>query len=262
VKPIQAISAQGDIMKSRTLTALAVAGTFACGGAFAGGMHGKHHSSMHGSGVEVATPSAVNESAPWLANQMHSAGWSTQSSTSTVLTMDDSLHSHSFVGASSDLGGSGSGGFDSMSMSNSGFDSSLPGLDYSLSGVDYWLWGDEIYGTGTSSGIGGSGSGGFDSMSSFGAEQSFDMISADDGFGPTEQYLVWGPLSEADADDLVLVEADVDSLSPLTLSALTEGYSLLTPIYDEVADASSFDSDSTYQLSQYSPLSGDEDIAT
>jgi len=247
--------------------ALAVAGTFACGGAFAGGMH---HGAKHSGSVEVSTPSSVNESAPWLANKSHSAGWST-SSTNTVVGMQDSLHSDSHIGASSPSGGSGFGQFSSMSdstsdsMSMSNFDSSFGGYDYSLSGpyaVEYWLWGDEIYGTGASSSLGGSGSGGFDSMSSF-SDGSFDTlsgISADESFG-SDQYLAWGPLSEIDSGDLALIEADSESYGPLTLSALSEGYTLLTPIYDEMADASSFGG-STYELSQYSPLSGDEDVAT
>ena len=244
-------------MKSRTLMALAVAGTFAAGGAFAGGTyHGAKHGSMHGS-VEVVSPSSVSESAPWLANEAHSAGWSNQGSSDTIVGMHELSDAH--VGASSAIGGSGQGGFDSMSTS--GFDSLS--YDYSLSGpigVEYWLWGSdsEPYGTGASSSIGGSGSGGFDS-SSF-SDSSFEMggLAPDDSFGG-EQYLVWGPLSEADAGDLLLVEADSDSYSPVTLSALSEGYTLLTPIYDEMADASSF---SEYQVSQYSPLSGEEDLAT
>ena len=241
-------------MKSSTLMALAVAGTFAAGGAFAGGMH---HGTKHGSSFEVATPSSVNESAPWLASQPHSSGWSSHDSSSTVAGMQDSLHSDAAIGASADLGGSGHGGFDSTSLS--GFDSSLSGLDYSLSGVDYWLWGADIEGTGASSGAGGSGSGGFDSMSSF-SDSSFDVsLSADDSSGG-EQYLVWGPLSEIGSGDLSLVEADSESYSPVTLSALSEGYTLLTPIYDEMADASSVGD--AYQVSQYSPLSGGEDIAT
>jgi hypothetical protein len=242
-------------MKSRTLMALAVAGTFVCGSAFAGGM-------KHGSSLEVATPSSVNESAPWLANQSHSTGW-TSRSTNTVIGMQDSEHGFAPIGASAGIGGSGFGGFDSTTLSAS--DSSFSGFDYSLSGpsgVEYWLWGDEIYGTGASSSSGGSGSGGFDSMSSF-SDGSFDMLSgipSDESFG-AEQYLVWGPLSAIDSDDLALVEADADSYSPLTLSALSEGYTLLTPIYDELADASSF-GDSSYQVSQYSPLSGEDDLAT
>ena len=251
-------------MKTNTLMALAVAGTFACGGAFAGGMHKGAHHGMQGSSIEVATPSSVNESAPWLANHAHSAGWSNGFS-STVIGMQDGLHSDGPVGTSASIGGSGSGGFDSMSTS--AFDSSFTGYDYSLSGTngaEYWLWGaesNESHGTGMSSGIGGSGAGGFDSMSSLSDFDTLTGLAADESLG-NEQYLLWGPLSEADAGDLFLVEADSESYSPLTLSALSEGYTLLTPIYDEMADASSFGIDSEYQVSQYSPLSSDEDIAT
>jgi hypothetical protein len=202
--------------------------------------HGTHHSSVQGSTTEAMTPTSVDESAPWLTNTPHSAGWSTQGSGSTA------------IGASSDIGGSGSGGFDSLSMSSSGFDSSLTGYDHSLSdsgGVEYWLWGDESYGTGASSSIGGSGSGGFDSTSSL-----------RDDTGMTEQYVVLGPLSEIESGDLFLVETPLES--PLTLAELPEGMTLLTPIYDDMADASSFSSDSGYEVSKYSPLGSDEDLAT
>jgi hypothetical protein len=249
--------------------ALAVAGTFACGGAFAGGMHhGAKHGSVQSSSVEAITPSSPNESAPWLANTPHSAGWTSTGSTRTVLGMDDSLVVDSYVGASSSIGASGSGGFDSMSSGSLGYDSSIYGLDTSLGDtayVEYWLLGDESPGTGTSSGTSGSGYGGFDSMSysddsmSF-SDQSFESLAAEDS-GSTEQYLVWGPLVQADASDLILVEADPEIAADLTQAALSEGFTVLTPIYDEMADASAF-GDSGFEVSQYSPLSGDEDLAT
>jgi hypothetical protein len=251
-------------MKSKTLMALAIAGTFACGGAFAGGMH-----HMKSSSAEAITPSAVNESAPWLANKPHSDGWSGNASTSTVVGLDENLNTVSHVGASSDIGGSGYGGFDSMSSSSLGYDGSIYGLDTSLGDtayVEYWLLGSPDFGRGTSSSLGGSGYGGFDSMSysddsmSF-SDQSFDQSLAADDSSLTEQYLVWGPLTQADADDLILVEADPSFAADLTQAALDEGFTVLTPIYDEIADASAF-SDSSYQVSQYSPLSGDEDLAT
>ena len=134
-------------MKSNTLVALAVAGTLACGGVVAGGL-------KHGSSVEVAGPASVSESAPWLANQAHSAGWSR------------GMHDDA-VGASAGVAGSGSGGFDSRSTSGLGASSSR--LESSVSGpymVEYWLWTDDAPATGASSGRGASGSGGFDSMSS------------------------------------------------------------------------------------------------
>jgi hypothetical protein len=250
-------------MKSRTLMALAVAGIFACGGAFAGGMHHGAQHGMQSSTAEAITPSSVNESAPWLANAPHSAGWTGNASTSTVVGMDDSFRSDSYVGASSSSGGSGYGGFDSMSSSSLGYDSSIYGLDTSLGDtayVEYWLLGDESYGTGTSSSASGSGYGGFDSMSF--SDQGFDSSLAVDDSSGTEQYLVWGPLTQADADDLILVEADSSIAADLTQAALDEGFTVLTPIYDEMADASAFSSDSSFEISQYSPLSGDEDLAT
>ena len=240
-------------MKSKTLMALAVAGTFACGGAFAGGgMHGKH-----GSAHEAITPSSVNESAPWLANLPHSAGWFGNGQTHTASVTQDF---HSDVGASSSVGGSGSLGFDSTSMSSSGYE--LSGLDYTLGdsgGVDYWLLGSDSFGTGASSSLGGSGFVGFDSLSSFSSSQSFDSA---DMSSEADQYIAWGPLSELDAGDLVAIEDEVDSSAPFTIAELPEGYTLLTPIYDEMADASSFGIDSSYTLSEYSPLGSDEDSST
>jgi hypothetical protein len=240
-------------MKSRTFMALAVAGTFACGSAFAGGVHhGAQHSSSHSTSIEVQTPSSVNESAPWLANQPHSAGWATQQP-STAMGMQEGQFSDGPVGTSSSIGGSGSAGFDSMS--STGFDSSMSGIGFdvsSLGGVEYWLLGDDSYGTGTTSSLSGSGSGGFDSMSS---------LNSDDSFGMTEYYLVSGPLAQFDGDEYILFESGASADDIALLGALTEDFYVLTPIYDDMADASSFGA-SQDQLSQYSPLSGDEDLAT
>jgi len=245
-------------MKSRTLMALAVAGTFACGGAFAGPFH--HHGSLQGSSVEVASPSSVDESAPSLSNRLHSAGWSSPASTSTIVGMQEGLHSDGPVGASSSLGASGSGGFDSLGMSDRGYDASLYGLDYSLndaSGVDYWLWGDEANGTGASSSASASGSGGFDST--FTSYQSLDSSSlSDDSFGTIDYYVISGPLSQFDASTSTLYEASPDEVA-LFVSP-PDGVWLITPIED-LADASGFSDDAGYQLS-YSPLSGEEDLAT
>lgn len=230
-------------MKSKTLMALAVAGTFACGGAFAGPFH---HSSVQGSSVEVIGPSSVDESAPSLANQLHSAGWSSPTSTSTVIGMQEGLHSDGPVGASSSVSASGYGGFDSLGMSDRGYDASIYGLDYSLSdasGVDYWLWGDESsYGTGMSSSASASGSGGFDS--SFMNYQGLDSSSlSDESFGTIDYYIITSPLSQS----RTLYEASPEELAYLLSS---EGMWLVTPIED-LADASSFSDDAGYQLSQY-----------
>lgn len=233
-------------MKSKTLTALAVAGAFAAGGAFAGGglHHGKHHS-----GVEVQTPMSVNESAPWLANESHGAGWSTHPESSTIVGMHDGLHSDS-IGASSSVGGSGSGGFDSMS--STGFDSSMTSFETSsIGGVEYWLLGDEA--TGMSSGIGGSGSGGFDSMSSLNVDESFSTAD--------EYYLVSGPLAEFSGDQYILYESGTSADDIAYLSTLSEDFWILSPIEDEMADAGGFD-ESGQQFSQYSPLGSDEDLST
>jgi hypothetical protein len=191
-------------MKSKALMTLAVAGTFACGGVFAGPFHhGVHHSSLQGSSVEVIGPSSVDESAPSLANQPHSAGWTDQSaSSSTVIGMQEGLFSDGPVGASSSLGASGEGGYDSLGMSDRGYDGSFYGLDYSLSdasGVDYWLWGDESSesGTGASSSAGASGSGGFDS--SFTSYQGLDSSGlSDDNAGTIDYYVIAWPLSSYD----------------------------------------------------------------
>src|SRR5829696_880352 len=97
VKPHQAFSAKETSMKSRSLLALAVAGAFACGGAFAG----PHHNS-----TEVLTPSSVNESAPWLANQPHSAGWTTHGS-HVAMGVQQGQHTDGPVGTSSAASGAG-----------------------------------------------------------------------------------------------------------------------------------------------------------
>src|SRR3954468_14621292 len=139
-------------MKSRTLMALTVAGTFACGGAIAGpfhfGMHNGNSGMQNGaqaSSYEAITPSSVNESAPWLANQPHSAGWmGNGGAPNNVVGL---LSDDAAVGASASTGGSGYGGFDSLGMGDTqGYDASIYGLDYSLNdtgGVDYWLLGDD-----------------------------------------------------------------------------------------------------------------------
>jgi len=234
-------------MKSRTLMALAVAGTFACGGAFAGPFH--QHGSLQGSSVEVANPSSVDESAPSLSNRLHSAGWSSPASTSTVLGMQEGLHSDGPVGASSSVSASGSGGFDSLGMSDRGYDASIYGLDYSLSdasGVDYWLWGDESYGTGTgtSSSAGASGSGGFDST--FKSYQGLESSSlGDESFGTIDYYVISGPLSQFDPSTTMLYEASPDEIAYLI--SPPDGVWLITPI-EELADASGFSDDAGYQL--------------
>jgi hypothetical protein len=159
-------------MKSRTLIALAVAGTFSCGGAIAGGFHhgaadtGMNAASTH----EVQTPMSVDESAPWLANQQHSAGWSSNARPSDAIGMQQGLHSDGPVGASPATGASGSGGYESSS--------SLSGEPVALTITEYWLIGaddnESTAGTGASSSFGGAGSGGFDSSAAFDSSMSGD----------------------------------------------------------------------------------------
>jgi hypothetical protein len=131
-------------MKLGTIVGVAVAGVFAwSAGANAGGFakHGswfggdKHASSSMWNGYEVRTPSSVNESAPWLANEPHMAGFSHQSaSASSSDRFGDATYG---TGASSGVSGFGSGGFDSTQM-NRGNDTSFG----SQGGTPYWLMGD------------------------------------------------------------------------------------------------------------------------
>ena len=253
-------------MKRNTLMALAVAGTFACGGAFAGPFHfGGHQSGnggMQASSAEAITPSSVNESAPWLANQPHSAGWMGNAGTmNTTVGISDDFYGNS-VGASSAESAWGSGGYDSVSMSSTpGYDASIYGLDYSLNdtgGVDYWLLGDDsLYGTGVSSSTAGYGSVGFDSMSSPSfdqSSQSFDQSSlGNDEYGVTDYYVV-SDLSHL--SNATMYEAGSDELA--FLSSPPEGVWLVEPIYDTVSDASAFSgssdqaSMSSFDTSDYS----------
>jgi hypothetical protein len=168
-------------MKSRTLIALAVAGTFACGSAIAAGFHsGATHSGMNaGSTHEVQTPMSVDESAPWRANEQHTAGWSSSSRSSDVIGMQEGLHSDGPLGMnsgmSSDASASGSGGFDSSA--------SLSGEPVALTITEYWLVGadDSESATGASSSFAGSGSGGFDSSAAYESSMSGDPAL----YGPT-----------------------------------------------------------------------------
>jgi len=267
-------------MKSKTLMALAVAGTFACGGAIAGPFHMHQGSSgmqngAQASSYEAITPSSVSESAPWLANQAHSAGWTGNAGTQNdVVGMRGGDEA---VGASSSIGGYGSGGFDSLSMSDpKGYDASIYGLDYSLNdtgGVDYWLLGDDSnLGTGVSSSVGGSGSLGFDSLTSVGSSQSFDSSSQFDSqaslgntdeYGTTDYYMISGPLSQFNPSTAPMYEASADDAS--FLASPPDGVWVITPIYDSIVDpvAALEGSDmSDQQVSQYSSFGSDEDSAT
>jgi hypothetical protein len=167
-------------MKSKSLIAMAVAGTLAySAGAFA---HGFERS------TEIQTPASVSESAPWLTGQPHLAGSQRMSSMASERMSDSSMS----TGASSGMSGYGSGGYDSTlsSASESPMTGRLKHVEYWLLGdesagrsggsimsmrgaaydgarstgtMDYALSGDPSLGTGSSSSTGGSGSVAFDS---------------------------------------------------------------------------------------------------
>jgi hypothetical protein len=193
-------------MKSRTLIALAVAGTFACGSAIAGGFHsGATHSGMNaGSTHEVQTPMSVDESAPWRANEQHTAGWSPSNRSSDVIGMQEGLHSDGPVGMnsgmSSDASASGSGGFDSSA--------SLSGESVALTITEYWLVGadDSESATGASSSVAGSGSGGFDSSAGFESSMSGDSAI----YGPTFDT----SMNSSGGSDYWLLGDSSDSMGP------------------------------------------------
>jgi hypothetical protein len=125
-------------MKRRSLVALGLAGAFACSSAafaFSGW-----------NGYEVRTPSQVDESAPWLANDPHMPAHMRGQSFAAA----DSYASSSFgTGASSWSGGSGSGGYHSGQMSYGTDASGSHGFSGSHSSF------------GSTSGFGGSGMGGY-----------------------------------------------------------------------------------------------------
>ena len=158
--------------KTKTLIALAVAGTLACAGAFAGGMH--HGSNM--SSTEVQTPASVDESAPWLTGKPHLAGWAA-SDTHMTIGFQDGQFSDGPVGTSSGLSAMGSGGYDSTGSIGSDLsmsDAQVINSGDSVTVVEYWLLGADPSAVGTTSSLGGSGSGGFDSSMS---EETTDFMS-------------------------------------------------------------------------------------
>ncbi|HZN26135.1 MAG TPA: hypothetical protein VFB75_18060 [Burkholderiales bacterium] len=146
-------------MKVKSIIGVAVAGAFAwSAGAHAGWFGDKFGKFFHGdkhaasgsmwNGYEVRTPSSVNESAPWLANEPHMAAASAYHSASAN---QYSFESGSYgTGASSSASGFGTGGFDSMHMNygNSGSTSlQMRGYGSDMSfgnpeGTPYWLMGD------------------------------------------------------------------------------------------------------------------------
>jgi hypothetical protein len=155
-------------MKLKAVVAMAAAGAFTWsaganagwfGDKFGKWFHGdKHAASSMWNGYEVRTPSSVNESAPWLANEPHMPAPMryTTASASGYQFQSDSYA----TGASSTTAGFGGGGFDSTHMSygsghgstqsthgGSAFFSKHMGYSSDMSfgnsaGTPYWLMGD------------------------------------------------------------------------------------------------------------------------
>jgi hypothetical protein len=257
--------------KSKTLMALAVAGTFACAGAFAGGgHHGAQMGSQMGSqtqlgsqsSYEVQTPASVNESAPWLTN--HATLHGTQHS-GTTIGFQEGQFSDGPVGTGSAMSGTGTGGYDSSPSTSDDLSmSDMQTFDNgdSFSYVEYWLLGEEPSATGVSSSAGATGSGGFDSTStspdstSMSATGSGDYSyttswddplsfvgtsSADDVIGMvgeetpllSEHYLVYGPISSFDGHNVIVLELGPGAEDVALLDALSRDFYVLTPIYEE-----------------------------
>jgi len=162
-------------MKSRTLMALAVAGTFACAGAFAGGMH---HGS-HMSSTEVQTPASVDESSPWLTGKPHLAGWGGNThEIAATIGFQEGQFSDGPIGTSAAASATGSGGYQSMSQHSDLSMSNAQTIDSgdSVTIVEYWLLDAAPSATGASSSAGGSGSVGFDSSMS---DETTDSVPVD-----------------------------------------------------------------------------------
>ena len=142
-------------MKLKAIAALAAAGTFAWSAGANANWFSKHFSSFKSdrhaasstwNGYEVRTPSSVNESAPWLANEGHlpAASYNMQYSYGSTAYGNPSYGTGSTFGS-----GSGTGSFDSsahpMHMSSMGAMSSMSFADRSFgssAGTPYWLLGE------------------------------------------------------------------------------------------------------------------------
>jgi len=250
-------------MKSKTLMAMAIASTFACAGAFAGGGHHAGHMSSQSS-YEVQTPASVSESAPSLTNHSTLPSGPTASSS---IGFQEGQFSDGPVGTSGPASGTGSGGYDSTLSASPSDDLSMSNMQTLDSGdsftfVEYWLLGDEPTATGVSSSSGASGSGGFNSMStspdvtSMGEGSSSDSSysaswgdplsyvstpSAEDVIGMvgeetpllTEHYLVYGPISSFDGQNVIVLELGPSSEDIALLDSLSHDFYVLTPVTDE-----------------------------
>lgn len=240
-------------MKSKTLVATAVAGAFACAtGAFAGNSW---------NGYEVRTPSSVDESAPWLANESHMPA---SRSTMTFATMDGDRTV-----------------IDAPLVSST---SATVGEATNTAYTEYWLLGSESADIGASSGLAGTGSVGFDSSmsSSHGAfDSEYGLTTSPRGSGSaelesaamngnqlmsysfepaasafemvlftpsavevieevgdatpllSEHYLIAAPESAYDPSELVVLMIGPASDDIALLDALKEHFIVLTPAYGE-----------------------------
>jgi hypothetical protein len=240
-------------MKSKTFAAMAVASAFACStGAFAGNTW---------NGYEVRTPSAVDESAPWLANEPHMPGMAS--------TMTFASAGSDRIAADAPLA---SGASPTASGTNTAY-------------TEYWLLGAEGSDIGASSGASGTGSVAFDSSSMAGgavsmhssphyglttspiassaefdsamnrnelmsysfepAASAFEMVlftpSAEQVIGDlgdatpllSEHYLIAAPDSAYDPSELVVLMVGPASEDVALLDSLKEHFIVLTPAYGE-----------------------------
>jgi hypothetical protein len=224
-------------MKSKTLMAMAVAGSFMTTGALANGMH---------ENTEIQTPSSVSESAPWLTGQPHLSSWGSHGKMS-------STEGYSAVGASSDTRGFGSGGYDSSmsSMTGGNHVANKESVDYWLLGesstdmsessivsdagtvgydgamgvgsMSYSLSSGESLAAGATSSEGGSGSVAFDSSMSVPAD-AYAMTS-------DQHYLVLGALDSFDPRYALILETGHSSEDIALLEHLSGDFYVLTPIY-------------------------------
>ena len=219
-------------MKPKTLLAMAVAGTCAWStGALAGG-------AAHT--VEVQTPASVSESAPWLTGQSFA---SSAFDSRGLLRFEDSAS----IGSSSSMSASGSVGYDSTASASG-----------RLSDVDYWLLGADSHSTsssdsdslmsqsespqdsiGMTSSLGASVSAGFESSLSSEPIENYAI---------TEVYLVPAPLAAFDGDNYWTMEVTPSEDSIDRLASVTDVY-VITPIYEEMVDASLIDGTPSDQLS-------------
>ena len=103
--------------------------------------HGQHAASSMWNGYEVQTPSQVDESAPWKANEPHMPG-PIESRTSAT-TYSSNLGDVSYgTGASSSASGYGSGGFTSSRVASSDM-SHFDNMSFaSTVGRPYWMLDD------------------------------------------------------------------------------------------------------------------------